>query len=232
MNVYWTAITPMDSFSAINFLDPEPSIKFINDREMGNNDVKFCPAVKLQQKNCYSLKFPVDYDLHFEGDRFYSTMYDQEFFDKYIMMRDPVSRLITMRIYYLFIAEESLEIESTGAYVADNEFVNKAIMVPGRFDIGKWYRPLDCAFFVKKGVNSMEMKRGEIYSTVKFLTDKPVKLKKFEATDKLVKLIEHNVNSRNYKCKMAETLSYYYGMLEQSRFKKAILKEVKNNLLD
>ena len=54
--------------------------------------------------------------------------------------------------YIFFTDTKSLEMEVYPAFMESNDFVNKANLIPGVFDIGKWYRPLDCAFHLKKGI--------------------------------------------------------------------------------
>lgn len=235
IEVYW-GVEPKDrDYPTVSYFDPVPAIKNFIDIEGDavEANFKFCPAIHLQQKNVFKLKFPYQYKIDFDWENQYcsSPYYDQDFFDDNISVRSFQCRTIGIQLYPIFISEEPLEIEMTQAYTSDNNFVRNTILFPGQFDIGRWARPLSCDFIVRKGFNFVEFDRGDDWSFIKFKTDKKIIFKKFYCTQEIKQLYSQNIRSRDYKIKVVEKLSYYYDMFEQSRHKNRLLKLIKENLL-
>jgi hypothetical protein len=160
-----------------------------------------------------------------------SDMHDQLFFDEMVSIRSPQLKMYSFNLAYIFIAEEDLEMMTGGCEFSDNDFVNKTMITTGQYNIGKWARPLECAFMLKKDVSELKINRGDEYLTVNFLTDEKVNLVKFHTSDKLAAIIKANVSTRNYLPKGFGSLQYYYDLYQQSRIKKVIMKEIKSNLM-
>ena len=53
---------------------------------------------------------------------------------------------------FLFFCEESLQMQQNGAHFNQNGFIDKTLIIPGKYDIGKWFRPLETPFIFKNGV--------------------------------------------------------------------------------
>lgn len=235
MIVYWS-IYPEPKLPLINYEEPEELSTLINNFDYVTENVKrnfkYCPAVKEMTKNVYRLKFPFEYDLTLTENNVGSSLYDQEFFNKMVLVRSLEKKHLSFNLGYLFVCEESLEIESSSCHFSDNDFVNKTMLVPGKFNIGKWVRPLDCAFFMKNGFNTLNIKRGDDYSYVKFDTTEKIQLKKFYCTDNLLGLVQNNLKSRDYKIKPIEKLMHFYKLYEKAKMHKLVMREIKSNLME
>ena len=195
---------------------------------------KVCPAYVDSVKNTYALKFPFDYDLNFDwqGEYVNSSCFDQKTFNDHVYIRDLNNKLVTLHFNYIFFTEEkSLNLESLTAYTSDNNFINSTVIIPGVFDIGKWFRPIDCTFMVKQNVDTIKMKEGDQWNHTRFHTNKKVKLQKFYYNKKLDFLSTNLVNVRNYKTPKANSWDYYYDTFDRSKYKDYILDEIKQNLL-
>jgi hypothetical protein len=245
MNIYWgVALEPTrmgldPSIPLINYFDPKSTLSLISEidfvEKKSVTNFFMCPAFKDQTQNTFRLKFPFDYRLEFSDDNggtVSSPMYDQKFFDSMVHVRSVPLKMFSFNLPYIFIAEDDrTEIEATGCYFSDNDFVNKTRVIPGQFNIGKWYRPLDCAFMVKNNVSHIDINRGDDYAVVKFLTDKKINLKKFYVTDKISNLIREVTKAKDYKNKL-KPLNWYYSLFQESKIKSIILKEINNNLME
>lgn len=245
MNVYWSVnfdinvFDPLSKYNIVPFVEyEEPESVYSKEQKnklinAGNPavDYKVCPAFQNQTKNLYCLKFPFTYDLLFKDGNISSSSYDQHFFNNAIQIRSIEDKMISLNIHYLFISEEPLEVEVTGAYLADNDFSNKTIIIPGRFDIGKWPRNLDCAFLFKKDVESLMIKKGDEFNYVNFLTDEKVKLKKFHISETLREILDSNIRAKKFH-KKYQSLSYWYDAYQKSKYKKIVMREIKNNLME
>jgi hypothetical protein len=183
--------------------------------------------------NTYILKFPVDYNLTFDREKNIasSSLYDQDFYDKTIEIRSVKKPFCTFRIQYLFISEDSLEMSVSSPHFSDGEFTNNAMIVPGKYNIGEWARPVDCTFILKEGIDTINFNKGEDWLYLNFHTNQKIKLQKFMISDSLTQMIISNIDSKMYEKKGIFSLSKYYDMYKKSKMKDIILKEIKRNLI-
>lgn len=242
MNVYWSIYKEecqnKNYIPSIHYHEPEPIFKLscsekfdIKDKA---GDFRYCPAFKDYCKNTFALKMPMDYRLSLLKDqkRIVSDMYDQSFFENTVLIRSIKDNMFSIRIHYIFFAEESLEIENNGAHFSDSEFARKTRIIPGKFDVGKWFRPLDCAILINKNEEILNINNGDVFSYVKFLTDEEINLKRFVMTDELTDIVKQNVSYKRFINKKFSPLSYWYDLFKSSNQKKYILKHIKNNLME
>jgi hypothetical protein len=99
--------------------------------------------------------------------------------------------------------------------------------VAGKFDIGKWFRGTEFAFYLKDGYDSFKIERNEIYSYMRFHTDEKINLLEFNYSDKLKQFNQERFDAISKVSKLKK-LENYYNMF---RHKKLILKEIRENLV-
>jgi hypothetical protein len=236
MKVYWGVLSNNNSVSDLCFEKPLTSNRDLLSKPLATkeprNNFKMCPAFRDSVSNMYTLRFPFAYNLMFQNGGVSSTKLDQQFFDDIVDIRSIEDNMYSLRFGYFFIAEEPLEVHITGSYMCENEFTNKTIMFPGKFDIGKWIRPLECTFLVKKGVESISFNQGDAYSHVKFDTNENIELVRFEVTARLLDLVDKEMAAKRHKPNSFLHMNWYYNLLKKSKYKKAIMKEVHNNVLE
>jgi len=242
MIVYWSAFTDvfndsLDTFSTSNCCaEPENIFERICDMKFigEQTKIKYCPAVKDSTKNTYALKFPFDYEfsLDRENDKAGSLLYDQKFFDSYLHLRSIPDGMITAKVRYIMFCEESLEIMTSGPYFSNNEFTKSARLIPGKFNIGKWFRPIECAMLVDSSINNVKLNKDDDYCYVTFLTDENITLKKFELNTKLAKLMSENVLLKDFIGIKYSRMPYWYKFFRESKQRSTILREIKNNLME
>lgn len=244
MKVYWTAVNTFNvnesdnhSLQFLNYYEPMKTSELFN--KLPSNDLKpldnfkYCPSMKRRIHNSYELRFPIDYTLKFTDDGdVYSDMYDQKFFDDVVRVRMAKERLISLNLYYWFIPEQSVEIQTTPTYLGDTEFGKTTIGMPGQFNIYEWIRNIEFAFFVRNGYNEVTLKRGDPYLNVKFMTDENIELVKFYPSEKILHLMQRNLSARNNKYPLISPLEYYYDLFRKSKLRKQFMEEVLDNLLE
>ena len=114
-------------------------------------------------------------------------------------------------------------------YLEDNNVVNNTIMVPGKIDIGKYFRGLTYAFHMKQNCNKVIFNRNEITYYIKFHTKKKLQFKQFLWTPEINQMDFLMMAAKNAKYDLMN-LDYYYNIFERFNFKKKILKIIKENL--
>jgi len=238
MRVYWSVCnTNKIGISPLRYQEPTSSTKDMYDRitdiESNSNQIKRCPAIRNYHENVFSLKFPIDYYLSFRDDTQVSTnMYDQEFFNNFFFIRSLKDRLFSLKLHYIFVTEESCVADFFPAINADNDFVNSTNLLSGRWDIGKWYRSLDCAFFLKEGVKEITIKEGMPYCYVRFNTDEPIEFIRFDYTNNIKDLMEHHLTIKKHiNIRKYYPISWYYKFIDKVNYNAKIIKEINNNLI-
>ena len=196
------------------------------------NEVQYnrCPAFVDELKNLYGMKSYYDYTLKFEKNDVSSSDYDQEFFYKHFKIKSFKGNLFEFHENLFFFTDEpSLEMSFLPPYLEDNNVVNNTIMVPGKIDIGKYFRGFQFAFHMKQNCNKIIFNRKEIYYYIKFHTKKKLQFKQFLWTPEINQMDFLMMAAKNAKYDLMN-LDYYYNIFERFNFKKKILKIIKENL--
>jgi hypothetical protein len=239
-NVHFNFATPNLDPAFQDFLNLTKLMSKESD-QFDSTFVKFCPAVTDHLSNTFRLKSCMGYDItHTSDNLFYSDQKDDAFWKTFVNVRDKNTGLVSFYfpMFIFFTEEESLIMEYKHPIYANNSFSKNVQLVEGRYDIGKWFRNLDLAFFIKEKDRKVEIDYEDPIAYVKFLTEKKITLKKFYISDELSKIRNEMLNSRgivvgNLKSKsvLKGMLKYYYTF-KHSQYKSKILKEIKNNLLE
>lgn len=241
MNVYWSVylnggpqIVPFVAYlPPVRLSDQVSDIDVKELEQTPRQNFKLCPAVLKQARNTFALQFPFDYDLKFEpeNNRVSTSLYDEGFFKSMVNIRSTSVGNYSINLSYIFIAEEPLEIEWTSAHFSDNEFTRKTMLIPGTFDIGKWPRPLDCAFLLRDGVRDLTFSRGEDFGYVRFLTNENINLQKFYPTQKMADISSSCLSARAYKKSPIAPLTHWYNLYKGANMHKTLIDEIKANLM-
>lgn len=245
MIVYWS-ILPQEASKNygydnvpfyLNIREPVPCIEDFKHRNkdlLEMHNFLRCPCVKDLGNKVYALKSPVEYDLSWDGKQIYSSYYDQSFFNTNVKIKDASKGFISLRLLrYVFFTEHECVADFTPPYMCDNDFAKKSLVLPGAFDISKWFRTVDVSFFFTSQ-SKINIKEDDSLLYVKFNTKEPITFKKFLFTDKCndvhahclnQKIFKHNKNVKTY-------LQDIYSRFSNSKLKNHVLKEIKNNLLE
>jgi len=193
-----------------------------------------CPAIVDEMCNVYGVKPYYDYTLNINSDGVLSTTdYDQRFYDGHVHVRSD--RFISFSGEQVFFApyEKSLLMSQIAPSLEDNDSANKSFMIPGRFDIAKYFRTLDFSFILKKNSSSITFSRKDIYFYIRFHTTRPIVFRQFFWDKELNEIYRPMMAVKNHKYwdnSKANILSYYYNLFDKFHFKKKIIKIIKNNL--
>lgn len=228
VNVYWSCLEdewlraeePENIFSS--FYN-----KFSISRSDKNSHPFFCPAFKNELNNVFSVKSIYDYSFEVQGDSVTSSLYDQKFFDEHVEIRSLDNKLFGFKNWFSFFSDEnSLPMSQQHPFLEDNNITNSCITVPGQFDIGRWYRTVHYAFYLKKHSSTFSIEEGEVLYYVKFHTKEKINLIQYRQSDRLNDLLDDVQNSRNFLG--IKGLDYYYKIF---KIKKEVLKEIRKNLI-
>jgi len=190
-----------------------------------------CGASKKYISKVYGIKSIYDYEFNIEQNKqVRSSQYDQNFFNDHLVIRSVENKFFSFTQQVIFFTEESSLEMSTGIFpfLENNNITERCSVIPGTFDIGKWFRPVDFAFYLNKNYNSFKIEEDEIYQYISFDTDEKIIFKKFMPNQKLFDFANSAVQSATNRRSKNRPLESYYKTFG---IKNKILKEIKENLI-
>lgn len=235
ITVYWSC-NHYDSPSALRAEEPVQLQNHFFEKYPAEqaDGYKRCPSVRNFFNNLYGLKSYYDYriDFNLNEGKINSSDYTKEFLQR-LLVRNMESALFSWPTDYIFFTDtKSLEMEVYPAFMESNDFVNKANLIPGVFDIGKWYRPLDCAFHLKEKNCSLQFSIEDILMNLRFRTKEKIEFRYFTISKELSDFTKELmiVKDHKYASKTTSVLSYYYDLFAKKNFKKKILEFINKEL--
>lgn len=230
INIYWASIE--EEWQRAE--EPESVTKIfykkgIHETQNENLNVNMCPGFNTNLKNLFALKSIYDYNFKIEDNQVRSTMYDQTFFNNHINIRSIEKRAFSLMDQRVFFTDyDSLDLTLYEyPFLEDNNITKNCLLIPGKFDIGRWFRPSEFPFILKKDAEEFKIERGEIYSYIRFHTEKQIIFKQFYFTEQLRTYMWDCVKM-NRHCGPFSSLPNFY---KNFKLKPLILKEIKANLL-
>lgn len=139
--------------------------------------------------------------------------------------------LIIVNYPFIFFSEESLFMRSTSPWFHSAPHTSLGGIVPGLYDIGRWFRPLNFEYNLWHKNNKFELGEGEPMAYLEFSASKPVVFKRFELTQTLINLATDSIHTRTKQTRGLNGLWNRYKMFDESYAKKIITKEIKAHLL-
>lgn len=238
--VYWSPVWDDQSGTNWNLLYQEPDQLYKNlnqnradQKENDGSNIMGCPAVGNKFKQTYVFFNPTDSHILVENNMDISYLSPTSIGG--IVQRKPSFKNNIMLRYYLswlfFTEEDSLEISITSPYFHKPRHLNYGSILPGSFDIGKWFRPYNAEFNLWEGISEIAVEENEPLFYIEFMTKRPIILKRFVNTDAIHRLAWAGAEVST-TMGIFKPLQKRYEQFAASRNKEIILKEIKANLLD
>jgi len=137
--------------------------------------------------------------------------------------------LLELDMSFAFFSEESLVVSINSPYFHQAPYLNYGAIVPGEFDIGKWFRPINLEFNLWPGVTRLKIDSGEPLAYFSFETDKKIIFKRYTFNERLFHIASQ---SARYKDKPRwRPMSYRYERFKEASMKELVMKEIKENLV-
>lgn len=175
--VYWQFIDTPAQALELAYFDPELLLPEIS--KIRNSKYIKCPAFLEYYKNTYLIRSPIDITITYNKGQLSIYPQAQKFYDAYVTHRghqieenDPF--LMSLIFQYLFIADKDCLIETIPAIFHD--ISTKIRLIPGTFNINKWFRPIEFGFEFINENEPIVIKRGDPLFYVKFKTPKDEKI--------------------------------------------------------
>lgn len=103
-------------------------------------------------------------------------------------------------------------------------------IVPGEFDVAKWFRPMNFEFQLWDGVDELHIPANDPIGYVECHTDAKVVLRKFHLTPQLNRLSSSLIHVSPHRrfAKLREK----YSLFERAKISGGILRQIQENLVD
>lgn len=236
--VYWSPFAYLDRTTHVNLLWGAPirvpSILGSHPKEKSSSYLS-CTAFTTFYKNCYALIQPFDSSITIEPSQLKDTLPNKAYIEGHHVWTVQHQALkdrarVTYGFNWVFFSEEPLDLLITPPYLHNTSADKGGALAAGSYDISRWFRPIDLAYILWEGSNEVKIKKGEPACYLHFLTDRPVKLVQFELTSDLFYIGEQCVELKSVM--KYKSLSFLYDIFTRSNRHKAVLKIIKENLLD
>lgn len=199
----------LNDIANVTFLDPVPYIPYMI-KTRGKEDVFIkCPAVTEHMRNCYVILAPFDLEIEFDNTRLRvvtpslstnSGAYN--FINGYKVNRtleQPKGSLplLSLPPMYTFYSLDNVQIELLPPLMFST--AAKFNVLPGKFNINKWIRPVDWTFEVFNPSQNLIIKRKDPLFVIRFITENnsKVELERVFCTDDLYNISKCTAISRN-----------------------------------
>ena len=133
-----------------------------------------------------------------------------------------------LQLRWIFFCEESIDMEITPPMFHQPKYTKYGTCIPGRYDIGSWYRPFvfEIQMWEPKGTFVLEKDEPIFYAS--FYTDRPIILKRYNYTKELEAISQHLILSTSGD----PTFENRYNMFNNTSQRELISKRIKDNLFE
>lgn len=204
----------------------------------GSLNMLSCPAVINKFSHTLVFNFPIPssyvYDFSNEEAPVMRAKDANEIAVGCSTLRPPTLRhrpLVTMNLYYMFFCEEPLMASFTPPYFHEPKYLKQGAVSAGNFDIGRWFRPYPIEIMLWKDKGELDFEEGEPLFYVEFMTERPIVLKRFKASQDLLDYSSSGAQSSILFEKRVPLTKRYQRFKETSQ-RELVLKEIHENLLD
>jgi hypothetical protein len=244
--VYWG--TPnfqpkVESWSML-YSTPRSLSSLLRENKSANSPMFICPATKDVFKNVFVFKSTF-YDKHILPiDYLKETQSLVPKFEREVIPTDGTIQMVRVRpssllnhsniVYnmaWLLFSEESLLAKFTAPYCPPTSPALGAILSPGQFDIGQWYRPFNLDYHIPTDTKTFEIKENDDLFYIQFYTDKKIIFKQYVVSDKLLALLRESTEAPK-RYGPFKSLQERYFMASKTNYSKLVLSEIKNNLIE
>jgi len=229
--VYWTDDLPSFCTPLLRGYTLDKALSAMNLSQQDRDLVAKCPSWREYYANTFVVRAPIDFTLYSDGqgNMGINTELDEPW-------RSRAFQHLTKNLHQLllpdvFFSDKPMKIEQIRPVLVGSEVHNHIEMIQGSFDIGRWFRAMAFGFRVKENEQTViQINRNEPLYFIRFITDKPVVLKRFNMTPKLLDILENVFMVKNSQATFYTKMENYYRLFEERRLRKTILSEIKNNL--
>lgn len=233
--VYWSPYQGFEGTNTnFNLLYKQPELlKHTLTVNQNNKQRNFfrCPGFINAIDNVYVIENPIRSELKIDGDTVYAL--SQHYMNGKVVGGPSIEgcQVFEYAVQNIFFCEEDLNMLVTAPWFSGNaQHLKYGQLVPGRFNIGQWFRPFNIEVQLNKNINTILFEEGEHLAYINFLTDKKIKIKRFEFNQDLYRLSLGCSTSMQWEERIP--LAKRYKRFMETKTNKLVIKHIKQNLID
>ena len=182
-----------------------------------------CPASYNELKNVIGIRSDQDYNIELKEGNENLNQLNRE---GHISLRSINEKFFDINNNYIFFSDQPLEVSLLPAYLDPNNLTKNTTLLSGKYDCGKWFRPISPAYVSHK--NIINIKRGDTLYYLKFNTNKKINLVNYQFNNQLGTYLNSTMGIKSFKKFLP--LKTLYNLFLEKKYNSRILKEIKNNL--
>jgi len=142
------------------------------------------------------------------------------------------TNIFNLQMPHYFFSEVPLKIKVTAPHFHKVSYLEHGTFIGGVFDIGQWFRPVESEIITWAEEGEITFKKDEPLFYSQFLTDLPVRLKRFTMNPMIEHLANGLINSPlQNKENLQGSLQSRYDAFNKSDFRLGLINEIKEALV-
>lgn len=235
INIYWSPgnfILNEESWNML-YLEPQSLLKEFSEHRNPNSGTKSflsCPAFREKLKNVFSFRTTFDSKYYYEGN--VTKNIGDNVVDFY-SQREPslvYGPTLIYNLSWIFFAEEPVECFFTSPYFHKVEYMKSGVMVPGKFDIGSWFRPFNIEIQMHSSYGEIFFKKEDPLFYMDINTNKKVNFIRFNMNERLYNISQESIQSP-VRYKKFMQLKERYDVFNKTKVRDIILNEIKKEII-
>lgn len=223
-----------------SFLYPKPKLLFsslLEDRnEAGGRDSFLsCPALSGFSKKTLEYYSPMSCSYKYDFDTpdldFYPITENHIATTTNIKPALNVGNSVVIELKHYLFSDEPLNAFFTSPHFTKSRYTQYGSVIPGKFDIGQWFRPYNFEVQMWNRQGEFHLVEGEPIFYVHFETEKPIIFKHFNLNAKLALMSKACIDSSGLFGRN-QPLASRYRRFRNIGLREKILTEINNNLID
>jgi hypothetical protein len=236
LNIYWSPASFTLDEESWNMLYSDPKSILSDFYDKRNTDAKHrsflsCPAFKDKLKNVFMFNNIFDSEYSYK-DNFIESI-GQSAVGLYSQRQPSINTgpLLTYNMSWIFFSEEPVDCFFTSPYFHKTEYLSSGALVPGKFDIGSWFRPFNLEMQMYSSEGTIKFNKNDPLFYMDIDTNKKINFIRFNMNKKIHSLYQEAVQSpERYKRLMP--LKERYSIFKNSKMKDIILNEIKKEVIE
>lgn len=240
--VYWSPNFGKNNGEDLEFFYPKPKSLYLELINKKNNTAKnntsffSCPAFKDLTKKILLFESPMSFSnsFKFHDDNNIEIMQNSKNTIEFMFNRPQTitnGPTVSFILQNIFFSEEPLETLFTAPYFHESKYTRYGSVIPGKFDIGRWFRPYNFEVQLWSNNTDFIIEEDEPLFYVHFQTDRPVIIKRFHYTEDLEKAAIACIKTTK-TFGLGQSLLSRYNRFNSTGMRNKILHLIKQNIID
>lgn len=231
--IYWSGRHPFSNPGMnwnIVYDEPKPVMSLMPRKTDRGSQMLRCPAFTGQMSNVFAITSPLNLSYSIVDGNVVRDN-DQALLAK--LQEDHAvdgNNLLSLDMSFYFFSEDDIEMTWQAPYFSPSPHLQYGSIVPGAFNISKWFRPANPEFNLWAGVDKFRLNEGEVFAYLSFNTDNRIAFKRFTFDQELLAIAATCAAGAGWEPKVP--LLKRYDRFTRTKTHKIVLNRIKNNVIE